>query len=141
MSGAIFLKRNLNYWVCGRPRPAANPSVSLNFLAQKQKDPIPRNRVFEKMAPPRGAENTKHFRHFLAAVGRLRPVGLSTSSDIASLVARPTVLVVQYGRTGASDCAGCSRSSVNFGKKMAPISGCQNLLPREDSNLGHGGYA
>jgi len=37
--------------VCGRARAAANPSVSPNFLAQKQKDPIPRNRVFEKMAP------------------------------------------------------------------------------------------
>ena len=24
---AIFLKRNLNCWVCGRPRPAANPAL------------------------------------------------------------------------------------------------------------------
>jgi len=37
--------------VCGRARAAANPSVSTNLLAQKQKDPVPRNRVFEKMAP------------------------------------------------------------------------------------------
>ena len=45
-------------------------------------------RVMKSMAPPRGAENIKHFRHFLASLGRLRPVGLSTSSDIASSVAR-----------------------------------------------------
>ncbi|MFA5725894.1 MAG: hypothetical protein WC937_06530, partial [Candidatus Omnitrophota bacterium] len=37
--------------VCGRARAAANPSVSPNFLPQKQKDLIPRNKVFEKMAP------------------------------------------------------------------------------------------
>lgn len=51
MATAFFFGINLNCWVCGRPRPAANPSVSPNFLVQKQKDPIPRNRVFEKMAP------------------------------------------------------------------------------------------
>ena len=40
--------------VCGRARAAANPSVSSNFLPQKQKDLIPRNKVFEKMAPHYG---------------------------------------------------------------------------------------
>ncbi len=42
--------------VCGRARAAANPSGSSNFLPQKQKDLIPRNKVFEKLAPPRGLE-------------------------------------------------------------------------------------
>ncbi len=38
---AIFLKRNLNGWVCGRPRPAANPALFKRggiFNASKEKN-------------------------------------------------------------------------------------------------------
>jgi hypothetical protein len=44
--------------VCGRARAAANPSASPNFLPQKQKDLIPRNKVFEKMAPHQKDQRT-----------------------------------------------------------------------------------
>ncbi|MFA5015371.1 MAG: hypothetical protein WC549_07515, partial [Actinomycetota bacterium] len=44
--------------VCGRARAAANPVVSANFLAQKQKDLTFKSKVFEKMAPHLESQRT-----------------------------------------------------------------------------------
>ncbi len=78
--------------VCGRARAAANPTVPQNFLPQKQKDLIPRNKVFEKMAPPLGLEPRTWWLHLTRNYFRKRTISLPWLNALGSrcIVSEPS---------------------------------------------------